>query len=133
MPVSYALSAGLPAPAVHVIHENPDWTAPLFAALESRGIPYRDWNLGSGELAAFETAPHGVFYNRMSASSHTRGNRYAPEMTAGVLAWVGSTRGRRTLNGRAALNLEISQNFVQYACAAARWPRGSRHRRRDDG
>ena len=73
MPVSYAVSAGLPAPAVHVIHENPDWTAPLFAALESRGIPYRDWNLGSGELAAFETAPQGVFYNRMSASSHTRG------------------------------------------------------------
>jgi hypothetical protein len=77
MPVSYAVSAGLPAPAVHVIHENPDWTAPLFAALESRGIPYSDWNLGSGELAAFETAPQGVFYNRMSASSHTRGNRYA--------------------------------------------------------
>ena len=113
MPVSYAVSAGLPAPAVHVIHENPDWTAPLFAALESRGIPYRDWNLGSGELAAFETAPQGVFYNRMSASSHTRGNRYAPEMTAGVLAWL-EAQGRRTLNGRAALNLEISK-LVQYA------------------
>ena len=113
MPVSYAVSAGLPAPAVHVIHENPDWTAPLFAALESRGIPYRDWNLGSGELAAFETAPQGVFYNRMSASSHTRGNRYAPEMTAGGLAWL-EAQGRRTLNGRAALNLEISK-LVQYA------------------
>ena len=28
--------------------------------------------------------PEGVFYNRMSASSHTRGHRYAPELTAGV-------------------------------------------------
>ena len=75
MPVSYAASASLQRLAVHVIHENPDWTAPLFAVLESRGIPYRDWNLGSGEFAGFETAPEGVFYNRMSASSHTRGNR----------------------------------------------------------
>ena len=33
MPVSYAVSIGLPAPSVHMIHENPDWTAPLFAAL----------------------------------------------------------------------------------------------------
>ena len=88
MPVSCAALAGLPTLAVHVIHENPNWTAPLFAAFESRRIPYRDWNLGSGELAAFETAPQGVFYKRMSASSHTRGNRYAPEMTAGVLAWL---------------------------------------------
>ena len=61
MPISYAVSAGLPTPAVHVIHENPDRTAPLFVALESRGIPYRDWNLGSGELAAFVAAPQGVF------------------------------------------------------------------------
>ena len=42
MPVSYAASAFVSAPAVHVIHENPDWTAPLFTALKSRGIPYCD-------------------------------------------------------------------------------------------
>lgn len=63
MPVSYAASTYLPAPAVHVIHENPYWTAPLFAALESCGIPYYDWNLGSGEIAGFGAAPEGVFYN----------------------------------------------------------------------
>ena len=55
------MSAGLPAIAVHVIHENPDWIAPVFAELEPRGIPFRDWNLCSGELAGFETAPEGVF------------------------------------------------------------------------
>lgn len=49
----------------------------------------------------------------MSASSHSRGNRYAPEMTVGVLAWL-EAQGRRTLNGRSALNLEISK-LVQYA------------------
>ena len=86
MPVSYDISADHTTPAIHVIHENPDWTAPLFAALEARGLAYRDWNLAAGDLALAEAAPQGVFYNRMSASSHTRGNRYAPEMTAGVLA-----------------------------------------------
>ncbi len=33
MPVSYDISADHTTPAIHVIHENPDWTAPLFAAL----------------------------------------------------------------------------------------------------
>ena len=113
MPVSYDISADHTTPAIHVIHENPDWTAPLFAALEARGLTYRDWNLAAGDLALAEAAPQGVFYNRMSASSHTRGNRYAPEMTAGVLAWL-EAQGRRTLNGRSALNLEISK-LVQYA------------------
>ena len=113
MPISYDSSAAHTASAIHVIHENPDWTAPLFTALEARGLAYRDWNLAAGDLALCEVAPQGVFYNRMSASSHTRGNRYAPEMTAGVLAWL-EAQGRCTLNGRSALNLEISK-LVQYA------------------
>ena len=113
MPISYDDAHDGSAQAIHVIHENSDWTAPLFAALEARGLPYRDWNLAAGDLALAETAPQGVFYNRMSASSHTRGNRYAPEMTAGVLAWL-EAQGRRTLNGRSALHLEISK-LVQYA------------------
>jgi len=109
MPVSYASPTG---PAIHVIHENADWTAPLFAAFKARGLPFADWNLSHGDLALSEAPPQGVFYNRMSASSHTRGNRYAPEMTAGVLAWLES-HGRRVINGRSALNLEISK-LVQY-------------------
>ena len=32
--------------------------------------------------------PNGVFYNRMSASSHTRGHRYAPEDTKIVFELV---------------------------------------------
>ena len=59
-------------------------------------------------------APKGIFYNRMSASSHTRGNRFAPESTIGLLAWLES-QNSLTINGRNALNLEISK-MVQYAC-----------------
>ena len=109
MPVSYDAAA---SPAIHVIHENADWTTPLFEAFRARGLPFVDWNLSYGDLALAELPPQGVFYNRMSASSHTRGNRYAPEMTAGILAWLES-HGRRVINGRSALNLEISK-MVQY-------------------
>jgi len=109
MPVSYDLAA---RPSIHVIHENADWTAALFDAFRARGLPFTDWNMAYGDLALAEAPPQGIFYNRMSASSHTRGNRYAPEMTAGVLAWL-EGHGRRVINGRSALNLEISK-LVQY-------------------
>ena len=72
--------------AVHVIHENPDWTTPLFRALAARDVPFVDWHLGAGTLDLATAPPHGVFYSRMSASAHTRGHRHAPEHTAAVLA-----------------------------------------------
>ncbi len=57
--------------------------------------------------------PEGVFYNRMSASSHTRGHRFSAELTAAVLAWL-VRWGRRVVNGPGALDLEISK-ARQYA------------------
>ena len=111
MTVSYAHRGDVPA--IYVIHENGEWTAPLFAAFEAAGLAYHDWNLSQVSLDLSQDAPAGVFYNRMSASSHSRGHRYAPEMTAGVLAWLES-QGRRVLNGRTALHLEISK-MIQYA------------------
>ena len=101
------------APKVFIIHENEEWTKPLITALESRNVPYSNWDMSAGLLDVSQPAPEGVFYNRISASSHTRGNRFAPEMTVGVLAWLES-QGRITFNGRSALNLEISK-LVQYA------------------
>ncbi|HEY2966794.1 MAG TPA: alpha-L-glutamate ligase, partial [Casimicrobiaceae bacterium] len=60
--------------------------------------------------------PEGVFYNRMSASSHTRGHRFAAEYTGCVLAWLESHR-RRVINNGRALQLEISK-MAQYAALA---------------
>jgi len=56
--------------------------------------------------------PHGIFYNRLSASSHTRGHRYAPEYTAVVLNWL-EKNNRRIINNSKALSLEISKS-LQY-------------------
>src|ERR1700732_3797586 len=77
---------------IYVIHENAAWLAP---------------------------PPEGVFYNRMSASSHTRDHRYAAELTAAVLAWL-ERHGRRVVNGSHALDLEISKARQYAALETAR-------------
>jgi len=102
---------------IHIIHENDEWTRPLLEALTARNLPYEDWYLHEGSLDLSAPPPEGVFYNRMSASSHTRGHRYAPEYTAAVLAWLES-HGRRVLNPGRALQLEVSK-VAQYSILEA--------------
>ena len=79
---------------VYVIHENDAWVAPLRAAFAERDLPYAEWFLDEGTLNLADAPPAGVFYNRMSASSHTRDHRYAAEYTGCVLAWL-ERNGRR--------------------------------------
>src|SRR5438132_4727485 len=102
---------------IHVIHENAAWLEPLAAALERQRLPWRDWFLDRGVFDLSQPPPAGVFYNRMSASSHTRDHRYAAEVTASVLAWLERHR-RRVVNGSRALDLEISKTR-QYAALEA--------------
>jgi hypothetical protein len=98
---------------IHVIHENAVWLEPLAEALNRQGLPWRDWFLDRGVFDLSRPPPEGIFYNRMSASSHTRDHRYAAELTAAVLAWL-ERHGRRVINGSRALDLEISK-ARQYA------------------
>ena len=98
---------------IHVLHENDAWSAPLFEALETRGLPHEAWHLAKGRVAPAEVPPRGIFYNRMSASSHLRDHRFAPELTASTLAWL-EAHGRRVLNGSGAIRLEVSK-LAQYA------------------
>ena len=102
---------------IHILHENAAWLPPLAAALDQRRLPWTEWFLDAGTFDLAAAPPPGVFYNRMSASSHTRDHRYSAELTAGVLAWL--TRwGRRVVNGSGALDLEISK-VRQYAALEA--------------
>jgi hypothetical protein len=98
---------------IYVIHENEAWAEPLRAAFSALDLPYEEWFINEDSLDLSTSPPEGVFYNRMSASSHTRGHRYAPELTAGILAWLES-HGRRVINNGSALRLEISK-IAQYA------------------
>ncbi len=102
---------------IHVIHENAAWLEPLAAAFDRQGLPWRDWFLEYSIFDLSRPPPKGVFYNRMSASSHTRGHRYAAELTVSVLAWL-ERHGRRVVNGSHALDLEISK-VRQYAALEA--------------
>ncbi|HEV2335359.1 MAG TPA: alpha-L-glutamate ligase [Stellaceae bacterium] len=102
---------------IHVIHENAVWLEPLARALDVGQLPWRSWFLDSGVFDLSAPPPEGVFYNRMSASSHTRDHRYAAELTASVLAWL-ARHGRRVINGPRALDLEISK-ARQYAALEA--------------
>ena len=98
---------------IHVLHENPAWLPPLAEAFDRAGLPWTEWFLHEGSFDLAAPPPEGVFYNRMSASSHTRDHRFSAELTAAVLAWL--TRwGRRVVNGSGALDLEISK-VRQYA------------------
>jgi hypothetical protein len=101
---------------IYVIHENDAWVEPLRAAFAELRLPYTEWFTAKGRLDLASIPPPGVFYNRMSASSHTRGHRYAAELTGGLLAWLES-HGRRVINNGRALSLEISK-IAQYAALA---------------
>ncbi|WP_207538791.1 ATP-grasp domain-containing protein [Sabulicella rubraurantiaca] len=109
---------------IHVIHENPAWLPPLAEALDAQGLPWTEWFMHDKIFDLSAPPPEGVFYNRMSASSHTRDHRYSAELTVGVLAWL--TRwGRKVVNGPAALDLEISKvrQYAALEAAGLRTPR----------
>ncbi len=112
------VAPGVPEPRVYVIHENPDWLPPFAAALDEVGVPWQEWRLdGDGLLDVDATPPPGVFWSRMSASSHTRGHLHAKDQTRAVLAWL-EAAGRRVVNGRRVLELEMSK-VDQYAALRA--------------
>ena len=97
---------------IYIIHENDDWVEPLRKELKVINAPFEEWHLGKRNIDHLDKPPQGIFYNRMSASSHTRGHRYAPEHTAVVLNWL-EKNNRRVINNSRALSLEISKS-LQY-------------------
>jgi glutathione synthase/RimK-type ligase-like ATP-grasp enzyme len=103
---------------VHVLHDNPEWYAPLAAAFDTAGVPHGQWLLGEGLLDLDEPPPDGVFWSRASASSFTRGRPYAKDFARGVLSWL-EAHGRRVVNGRAVLELEVSKVSQLTALRAA--------------
>ena len=97
---------------IYIIHENDEWIEPLRKELQNINAPFEEWHLGKRNVDYLDKPPPGIFYNRMSASSHTRGHRYAPEHTAVVLNWLEKNK-KRVINNSRALSLEISKS-LQY-------------------
>jgi len=97
-----------PDAKLYVLHENPEWYAPLGAAFDHAGLPHEQWLLGDAAIDLDAEPPPGVFWSRMSASSHTRDHPYAKDQARGVLAWLEAS-GRTVVNGRRVIDLEMSK------------------------
>lgn len=95
-------------PKVYILHENDEWFEPLKEELELLGVPYESWFIHEGRIDLSQEPPQGIFFSRMSASSHTRNHRFAIEFTETILTWL-EAHGRRVINGTAALRLEESK------------------------
>ena len=95
-------------PTIHIIYENPAWLPPLTEALESEGFPVNLVPIDSGLLDPAAPPPQGLWLNRISPSSHTRGHDFSVPLTRELLAWL-QAHGRRVINGLNAFELEMSK------------------------
>lgn len=105
------------APAVYVLHDNADWMPPLREAFDELGVPLVEWILEDGSIDLAAEPPQGVFWSRLSASSHTRERAHAKDYARAVLRWL-EAHGRRTVNGSSVVEIEVSK-VVQYALLRA--------------
>ncbi|MEZ0165293.1 RimK family alpha-L-glutamate ligase [Kineococcus sp. LSe6-4] len=95
-------------PRVHVLHDNPDWFAPFAAAFAAAGVPFQEVLLTDGSIDLDAEPAAGVYWSRLSASSHTRGHDHAKEFTRSVVAWLEGW-GRRVVGGSHVVELEVSK------------------------
>lgn len=93
---------------VYAIHENPEWFGPFQAAFDAEDVPVEQWLLIDGALDLEQEPPEGVFWSRISASAHTRGHTLSKDYARVVLSWL-EAHGRRVVNGRRVLELEVSK------------------------
>lgn len=93
---------------VHILYENPAWLPPVCAALEAEGLRFELHEIWHGLIEASEAPAPGIWWNRMSPSSHTRGHHESVALMREVLAWL-EDHGRRVVNGKRAFEIEVSK------------------------
>ena len=95
-------------PQINVLYENPAWIPPLQEALEREGFRVRLVHINEGSIDPATLPPEGIWINRISPSSHTRGNVHTVELARQLLYWL-EFHGRRVINGACAFELEMSK------------------------
>ena len=96
---------------IYIIHENDEWLIPLRESFKKIKAPYKEWHMNKVNIDLKGPAPSGIFYNRMSASSHSRGHRYAPEKTRDLLKWLERDK-KRVINNSRALEFALKISFI---------------------
>lgn len=96
-------------PPVHIVYENPDWLPPLLDGLRAEGFSeIHPVELVEGLVDPQAAPAEGLWINRISPSSHTRGHASTIELGRELLFWL-EAHGRRVINGLAAFELEVSK------------------------
>jgi hypothetical protein len=108
-------------PRIYVLHESPEWYAPLHAALDEAGAPHEEIFLDQGVVDLTAPPPDGVYFNRLSGTAHTRGHVLAVEHARAVLRRL-EGHGRRVVNSLGALELAMSKTALTAALAASGIP-----------
>jgi hypothetical protein len=94
--------------AIYALHENTEWFPPFATAFDRAGFVWEEWLLVSGSIDLDTVPPEGVYWNRLSASSHTRNHELSKDYTRAVLDWLDAHR-RRVVNGRSVVEMEVSK------------------------
>ena len=95
-------------PTINVLYENPAWIPPLHDALAKEGFAVRLVHVNEGIVDPSTPPPDGIWMNRISPSSHTRGHVHTVELARQLLYRLESS-GCRVINGLAAFELEMSK------------------------
>jgi glutathione synthase/RimK-type ligase-like ATP-grasp enzyme len=93
---------------VYALHENPEWFPPFAAAFDAAGLDWEEWLLIEGSIDLDAAPPEGIFWSRLSGSSHTRGHTWSKDYTRAVMDWL-QAHGRRVVNGRWVVEMEVSK------------------------
>ncbi|MGX3044359.1 ATP-grasp domain-containing protein [Helicobacter sp. T3_23-1056] len=109
---------------IYILHENPEWIPPFALAFERAGVEFGEIILTNGSIDIDKEPPKGVFWSRISASSHTRDNAFSKEYGRSILSWLES-HNRAVINGSSVLELEVSKvrQYLALSQAGFRTPK----------
>lgn len=93
---------------VEIIHENEDWLGFFETALKEINVEYRRNHIELFELDLNQPPDNILYLNRISPSSHTRGNRSAVIKGEQYLEYLAAYK-RRVINDNRTVNYEMSK------------------------
>lgn len=94
--------------ALAILYEHPSWFAPLFSALEARGVAFARLTPDGAYDPAAASPPAPLIFNRIAMSAFLRDPEHPIFWAQSLLAqW--ELRGARVLNGPAALAIDTSK------------------------
>jgi hypothetical protein len=102
------MSMAAPSGFLGIVYEHPEWFAPLFAALDARGVAYEPVDVSAHRFDPAGILPWTLVLNRMSPSAHLRGHGQAIVYAREFLRYLEAS-GVETVNGAAAFALETSK------------------------